>query len=63
MWSYVPPLREMRFVIDEVLRLPEQWAAWRGRAELDADTAAQVLEEAGRFAAQVIAPINAAGDS
>jgi len=29
MWSYVAPLREMRFVIDEVLRIPEGWAALR----------------------------------
>jgi hypothetical protein len=49
----VPPLREMRFVIfviDEALRIPDGWAALQGRTEIDADTAAQVLEEAGRFA-------------
>jgi alkylation response protein AidB-like acyl-CoA dehydrogenase len=62
MWKYVPPLREMRFVIEEVLRIPERWPALQGRAEIDVDTALHVLEEAGRFAAEVIAPINAAGD-
>jgi alkylation response protein AidB-like acyl-CoA dehydrogenase len=61
-WKYVPPLREMRFVIEEVLRIPERWPALQGRAEIDVDTASRVLEEAGRFAAEVIAPINAAGD-
>ena len=62
MWKYVPPLREMRFVIEEVLRIPERWPMLQGRAEIDVDTALHVLEEAGRFAAEVIAPINAAGD-
>jgi len=62
MWSYVPPLREMRFVIEEVLRIPQRWPSLQGRAEIDVDTAVHVLEEAGRFAAEVIAPINAAGD-
>ncbi|MPV66802.1 acyl-CoA dehydrogenase [Burkholderia sp. BE17] len=62
MWRYVPPLREMRFVIEEVLRIPERWPVLQGRAEIDIETALHVLEEAGRFAAEVIGPINAAGD-
>jgi alkylation response protein AidB-like acyl-CoA dehydrogenase len=62
MWKYVPPLREMRFVIEEVLRIPQRWPVLQGRAEIDVDTASHVLEEAGRFAAKVIAPINAAAD-
>ena len=62
MWSYTPPLRDMQFVIEDVLDAP---AAWRGMpdfAELDADTARAVLDEAGKFAAGVLAPINAAAD-
>jgi alkylation response protein AidB-like acyl-CoA dehydrogenase len=62
MWSYVPPLREMLFVIGDVLRIPGTWPALRGRAEIDAETAARVLEEAGRFASDVTAPLNAVGD-
>jgi alkylation response protein AidB-like acyl-CoA dehydrogenase len=62
MWSYVPPLREMRFVIEEVLHAPERWGRLTGRAEIDADTAAQVLEEAGRFASEIIGPVNSSAD-
>ena len=62
MWTYLAPQRHMRFVIDEVLQAPADWARWPAHRELDADTAAQVVEEAARFAQDVLAPINAAGD-
>lgn len=62
MWHYEPPLRDMRFVTEELLDLPAQWAALPAYAELDVDTARQVIEEAGKFAAEVLAPLNASGD-
>jgi len=62
MWHYDPPLRDMRFVVDEVLGAPDAWTAMSGFEDLDAGTAAQVLEQAGRFAAEVLAPINGPGD-
>lgn len=62
MWSYAPPLRELRFVLEDVLEAPARWASLPPYAEVDAATARQVLEEAGRFAAEVLAPLNAAGD-
>lgn len=62
MWRYEPPLRDIRFVFDELLKLPERWASLPAFAELDADTAQQVVEQAGRFAAEVIAPLNTVGD-
>lgn len=62
MWRYDPPLRDMRFVIDEVLQAPAGWPQMAGFDELDADMAAQVLEEAGRFAAEILAPTNGPGD-
>jgi alkylation response protein AidB-like acyl-CoA dehydrogenase len=61
-WQYDAPLREMRYVIEDLLGLPAQWAALPAFAELDADTAAQILDEAARFATQVVAPLNASGD-
>jgi alkylation response protein AidB-like acyl-CoA dehydrogenase len=61
-WTYTPPLRDMQFVIEEVLRAPDAWAATSAFAELDAGTARAVLEEAGKFAAEVLAPMNAAAD-
>lgn len=62
MWHYEPPLRDIRFVTEELLDLPAQWARLPAYAELDVDTARQVIEEAGKFASQVLAPLNAIGD-
>ena len=62
MWQYEAPLRDMRYVIEEVLGLPAQWAALPAFAELDVDTARAVLAEAARFATEVLAPTNANGD-
>ena len=62
MWTYTPPLRDMQFVIEELLGAPSRWAAMPAFAELDSDTARQVLEEAGKFASGVLAPINSAAD-
>jgi alkylation response protein AidB-like acyl-CoA dehydrogenase len=60
--AYVPPLEEMRFVIEQVLDAPASWRGLPLYADLDADTAREVLAQAGRFAAEVIAPINASAD-
>ena len=62
MWRYEPPLRDMRFVIEELLDAPAQWAGLAAFADLDVGTARSVLDEAGRFAAEVLAPTNADGD-
>jgi alkylation response protein AidB-like acyl-CoA dehydrogenase len=62
MWIYEPPLRDMQFVIEELLDAPAQWSGIEAFAELDAGTARSVLAEAGRFAAEVLAPTNADGD-
>ena len=57
MWHYRPPLRDIRFVTEELLDLPAHWATLPAHAELDIATARQVIEEAGKFAADVIAPL------
>ncbi len=62
MWHYQPPLRDIRFITEELLDLPAQWPKLPAYAELDVDTARQVIEEAGKFAAEVLAPLNASGD-
>jgi alkylation response protein AidB-like acyl-CoA dehydrogenase len=62
MWRYDPPLRDMRFVIDEVLQAPAAWSRMPAFEGLDSDTAAEVLAQAGRFAAEVLAPLNGPGD-
>ena len=62
MWNYEAPLAHMRWVIGNVLKAPAQWAATPAFADLDADTAAEVLEQAARFASGVLLPLNAKGD-
>ena len=63
MADYQAPLRDMRFVLEEVLDAPAQWARLPALAGVvDADTAEAVLSEAGKLAAQRIAPLNRSGD-
>ena len=62
MWTYNAPLRDMHFVIEEVLNAPDEWAQTPAFADLDADTSRQILEEAAKFATGVLAPINSAAD-
>ena len=61
-WDYHAPIDDMRFVLERVLRAPDSWAHCAPFAELDADTAAAVMQEAARFAAGVLLPLNAEGD-
>lgn len=62
MAQYTPPLRDMQFLMHEVLNVPEELKALPAHAEIDADTINAVLEEGGKFASQVIFPINQSGD-
>ncbi len=62
-WDYVPPLADMRFVIERVLGAPASWAQCAPFADLDLETVDAVLQEAGRFAAGVLLPINSRGDA
>ena len=60
--SYNPPLRDMQFVMHEVFKLEDEYKALPTHAEVDADTINAVLEEAGKFAANVAFPLNISGD-
>ncbi len=62
MAQYTPPLRDMQFVLHEVLQVVDELKALPAHAEIDADTINAVLEEGGKFAAQVTAPLNQIGD-
>ncbi|MGF1657835.1 MAG: acyl-CoA dehydrogenase C-terminal domain-containing protein [Rubrimonas sp.] len=61
MSAYVPPLRDFRFLLHEVLRIDAR-PEIDGYADLTPDTTDAILGEAGRLAAEVIAPTNAPGD-
>ena len=61
--QYTPPLRDMQFVMHEVLKVTEEFKALPNHADVDADTINAVLEEAGKFAAEVTFPLNISGDT
>ena len=52
----------MEFILHQVLRAPEHGRALPVHTEVDADLMRQVLEEAGKFVVEVIAPLNSEGD-
>jgi len=60
--TYSPPLRDLRFVIEEVLDATNELAAIPDYADTDTDTIMAVLEEAGKFATDVLFPLNQSGD-
>jgi alkylation response protein AidB-like acyl-CoA dehydrogenase len=63
MSDYNAPLRDMRFVLNEVFQVSRLWASLPGLAEvIDEETAAAILEEAGKISGEVIAPLNRASD-
>ena len=61
--TYTPPLRDMQFVMYEVLNVVEDFKAMPKHADIDADTINSVLEEAGKFASEVTFPLNISGDT
>ena len=61
--TYTPPLRDMQFVLHEVLKVTDELKVLPPHAEVDADTINAVLEEGGKFAAEVAFPLNISGDT
>ena len=59
---YRAPLREMRFVLEELLGSGALLAACPRLNDYSEDLARQVLEEAARFAEGVLDPLNQPGD-
>jgi alkylation response protein AidB-like acyl-CoA dehydrogenase len=60
--SYKAPVRDARFIINEVLAL-ESYGSLPGFTSATPDIVDAVIEEAGKFAAEVLAPLNASGDA
>ncbi|MEJ0036218.1 MAG: acyl-CoA dehydrogenase [Gammaproteobacteria bacterium] len=58
---YQAPLRELRFVLDELLGT-QSLAGMRGLEDYSPELAEQVLSEAARFAQDVLEPLNQSGD-
>ena len=61
--SYTPPLRDMQFVMHELLHIVDDLQHIPKHADMDADTINAVLEEGGKFATEVLFPLNISGDA
>ncbi len=62
MAQYVPPLRDMQFVLHEIHGATDVLKALPAHGELTRELADQVLEEGGKFCSEVLFPINRSGD-
>jgi alkylation response protein AidB-like acyl-CoA dehydrogenase len=62
MTEYVPPLRDIRFVLEQLVDL-DGLAKLEAYAHADPGTVLGVIEEAGQFMAEVVGPINRVGDT
>jgi alkylation response protein AidB-like acyl-CoA dehydrogenase len=61
--TYTPPLRDMQFVMNEVLSVSDELKGIPKYADIDTDTINAVLEEGGKFASEVLFPLNISGDA
>jgi len=62
MSHYQPHIQDMQFVLSYVLNAPDQLKSLQVFEELDGELVQQVLEEAGKFVCEVVAPLNRDGD-
>ena len=62
MSHYQPNIQDMQFVLSRVLNASDQLKSIEVFEELDAELVQQVLEEAGKFVGEVVAPLNRDGD-
>ncbi len=62
MAQYTAPLRDIAFVMHEVLDVAATLKGLPAQAEVSADLIDQVIEEGGKFCAEVLFPLNQVGD-
>jgi len=60
MTTYTPPIKDMQFVLHDVLDIHA--ASIPGYEDLDRDTTGAIFEEAGKLASEVLHPLNTVGD-
>ena len=62
MAEYVPPLRDIRFVLEQLVDL-DGLSKLEAYAHADPETVLGVIEESGQFIAELIGPLNTVGDT
>ena len=63
MHEYKAPLRDLRFVFNELLDFEKHYATIPGGEDLNAEMIDAIFAEAAKIAEEVIAPINRNGDA
>ena len=59
--TYTPPTKDMQFLLHEVLNITA--ADTPGYDELEAEFTGAILDEAGKLASELLAPLNVVGDT
>jgi alkylation response protein AidB-like acyl-CoA dehydrogenase len=62
MAQYSPPIDDMRFLLSDVFDFDAQISTLPGYEEIYAEFAASILEEGGKFCAEILEPLNRTGD-
>ena len=60
---YTPPLKDMQFLLYETFNSLDILREIPNHKDLDKDTINSILEEGGKFASEILLPINETGDS
>ena len=60
--TYKAPLRDMRFLMNEVFDYPKHYSQLSNGADATPDMVEAILGEAGRFCEEVLSPLNLSGD-
>lgn len=60
--DYRPPYRDMQFVLNELLDSDSHYQSLKGCEQVTPDLLDAIMGEAGKFAVDVIAPLNLSGD-
>ena len=60
--AYKPPLRDMRFLMNEVFDYPKHYANLPGGEDATPDMVDAILDECAKYCEEVLAPINQSGD-
>jgi alkylation response protein AidB-like acyl-CoA dehydrogenase len=62
MGQYIAPRRDMQFVLHELLEVESEFKSIPDFEEISRDVVDQVIDQAGKFTAEVLFPLNASGD-
>ncbi len=62
MLEYEPPQRDFEFLLNRVFEVQKRWTEIPAFADFGDDLVQAVLNEGGRVAAEVMAPLNQSGD-